>query len=98
MRVGVFSAQQYDIEFLGAANHALKEETHKFTYFPVHLGVDTVHLARECDAVCAFVNDVLSTEVLENLAKLGVKAIVMRCAGQYTVGLFCKLTFEFRIQ
>jgi D-lactate dehydrogenase len=45
------------------------------------LGPSTAALASGCNVVCAFVNDVVSAEVLDILAELGVKAIAMRCAG-----------------
>ena len=50
-------------------------------YFEANLNADTVSLAAGFDAVCVFVNDIVSAEVVEKLHELGVKAIVLRCAG-----------------
>ena len=44
-------------------------------------------MAKGFDAVCAFVNDDVSTEVVNKLAELGIKLIVMRCAGFNNVDL-----------
>jgi D-lactate dehydrogenase len=41
----------------------------------------TATFAAGYDAVCLFVNDVASTEVVRTLSLLGVKLIAMRCAG-----------------
>ncbi len=50
-------------------------------YFEAKLGEDTVDLATGFDAVCAFVNDSVSSSVVEKLAEKGVKMVAMRCAG-----------------
>ena len=50
-------------------------------YFEAKLGEDTAELAAGYDAVCAFVNDVISANVVETLVAGGVKLVAMRCAG-----------------
>ncbi|KAG2493320.1 hypothetical protein HYH03_008455 [Edaphochlamys debaryana] len=45
------------------------------------LDKDTAKLAEGYDVVCIFVNDFLSAEVAEVLAKCGVKLVALRCAG-----------------
>ena len=50
-------------------------------YFEPNLNEDTVSLAAGFDAVCVFVNDTVNAAVVEKLYQLGVKAIVLRCAG-----------------
>jgi len=78
MKVAVFSTKPYDKEYLDKANEAGK---HELQYFESTLKPRTAKLAEGFDAVCVFVNDVLSKEVIEALACLNVKAIVLRCAG-----------------
>jgi D-lactate dehydrogenase len=78
MRVAVFSAKQYDINFLTAANAAGDHELH---FLEARLGLSTVLLAAGADAVCLFVNDDASTPVVEALAELGVTLLVLRSAG-----------------
>ena len=50
-------------------------------YFEPNLNRDTVTLAAGFDAVCVFVNDTVDAVVVDKLHQLGVKAIVLRCAG-----------------
>lgn len=50
-------------------------------YYEAKLTPDTVGLASGFDAVCVFVNDNVSAEVLEHLGKEGVKLVALRCAG-----------------
>ena len=50
-------------------------------YIEEDLNVRTANIAEGYDAVCAFVSSDVGTETVEILAKKGVKAILMRCAG-----------------
>jgi D-lactate dehydrogenase len=77
MKVAVFSTRPYDEQFLNEANM----HQHDLVYFEVKLSPATAQLATGHDAVCAFVNDDLQREVLEQLAKGGVKLIALRSAG-----------------
>lgn len=45
------------------------------------LDKNTAELAHGYQAICAFVNDCLDAEVVEVLARVGVKFVAMRCAG-----------------
>lgn len=78
MKVAVFSTKPYDKDYLDRANEQGK---HELMYFESSLKPKTVRLAENSDAVCVFVNDSLNKEVIESLAALKVKAIVLRCAG-----------------
>lgn len=50
-------------------------------YYETHLGPHIVNVIKNTDAVCVFVNDKLTAEVIESLASKGVKIIALRCAG-----------------
>jgi D-lactate dehydrogenase len=78
MKVAVFSTKSYDKEYLDKANI---ENSHELVYFESSLKQKTVRLAENYDAVCVFVNDALTKEVIEGLKSLKVKLIVLRCAG-----------------
>ncbi|MCF8358303.1 MAG: 2-hydroxyacid dehydrogenase [Prolixibacteraceae bacterium] len=78
MKVAVFSTKPYDREYLEKANATTG---HEFSFFETSLKPTTVKLAGGHQAVCVFVNDTLSREVIESLTALGVKSIVLRCAG-----------------
>ncbi|MDQ4096720.1 MAG: 2-hydroxyacid dehydrogenase [Actinomycetota bacterium] len=78
MRVAVFSAKEYDEESLRTANDA---HSHHLVFLEPRLTVETVPLARGCEAVCAFVNDDLGADVLNALADGGVRLVALRSAG-----------------
>ncbi len=48
---------------------------------------DTVVLAHSCDAVCIFVNDYITENIAAKLEVLGIKLILLRCAGFNNVDL-----------
>jgi D-lactate dehydrogenase len=78
MKVAVFSTKSYDKEYLDKANENGK---HELVYFESSLKLKTARLAENYDAVCVFVNDSITKEVIEQLSLLKVKAIILRCAG-----------------
>ncbi|KAI5463695.1 hypothetical protein BGZ63DRAFT_352124 [Mariannaea sp. PMI_226] len=88
MKVSVFSTKPYDKKYLSAvlqAKHAgsgIELSFHEFA-----LNEDTVSIAEGADAICVFVNDTLNDNVLASLSQLGVKAILLRCAGFNNVDL-----------
>ena len=83
MNVAIFSAKQYDREFLNAANGSL----HKLRFFEPHLNEETVGLATGFEAVCVFVNDHVDAAVIARLYSLGVRLIALRCTGYNNVDL-----------
>lgn len=83
MRISVFSAKPYDQSFLAAA----AEADQIFVFHEAKLSVATARLAEGSQAVCAFVNDDLSAQVLEELARFGIGCIALRCAGFNNVDL-----------
>ena len=78
MKLAFFDTKPYDIP--GFERYALPAGI-EIKYFEPNLNIDTVSLAAGFDAVCVFVNDVVSADVVQKLYDLGVKAIVLRCAG-----------------
>lgn len=84
MDVAIFSAKPYDREFLDAAN---AEGMHRLTYFEPRLSIETARLAAKCNAVCVFVNDVLDSRVIRELAEQGTSLVALRCAGFNNVDL-----------
>lgn len=84
MRIGVFSTKSYDREFIEKANEA---HGHEITFFEPRLTPETVSLAQGYSAVCVFVNDQLSKQVITKLHEGGTKLIALRCAGFNNVHL-----------
>ncbi|MEZ4777348.1 MAG: 2-hydroxyacid dehydrogenase [Bacteroidia bacterium] len=78
MKVAVFSTKSYDREYLEKYN---QEGHHHFTWFKASLNEETVNLTKDYLAVCAFVNDNITREVIFALRDNGVKIIALRCAG-----------------
>jgi D-lactate dehydrogenase len=78
MRVAVFSTKPHDRRFLDEAN---PDGLHRLTFFEPRLSVETVPLAVGSDAVCVFVNDAVSAEVIARLKDLGIRLLALRSAG-----------------
>jgi D-lactate dehydrogenase len=74
----LFSTKPYDRDAFAprAAAHGIE-----LRLLEHRLDADTARLAAGGDAVCAFVNDVLSAGTLEALADVGVRLVALRCAG-----------------
>ncbi|KAI1427317.1 hypothetical protein F5Y12DRAFT_184119 [Xylaria sp. FL1777] len=96
MKLAVFSAKPYDKVYLTQAQAAaeLKPElgsdsssSIELVYHDFALNPETVSLASSAEAVCVFVNDTLKADVLASLHALGVRAILLRCAGYNNVDL-----------
>jgi D-lactate dehydrogenase len=78
MRIAVFSTKPYDRRALEQANRA---HGHDLTFFEARLTFETMALGTGFDAVCPFVNDHLSAEVIATLAGGGVRLLTLRSAG-----------------
>lgn len=82
--VAFFDAKDYDkpsFEQYGS-QHGIR-----FRYLETKLNEDTVDLAKGCDAVCIFVNDTVSAEVIDRLYELGIRLVALRSAGYNNVDL-----------
>jgi D-lactate dehydrogenase len=82
MRTAFFSTRPYDRTYFGQS-----AGTHPFVFFETPLDEQSVALASGCNAVCVFVNDRLTAPVIGELHKLGVRLILLRCAGFNNVDL-----------
>ena len=78
MKLAFFDAKTYDVP--GFDRYAAPAGI-EIKYYEPNLNRDTVSLANGFDAVCVFVNDTVDAVVVEKLYEMGVKAIVLRCAG-----------------
>jgi D-lactate dehydrogenase len=93
MKVAVFSAKKYDQDgFSQWADVSLQ-----FSYFDSRLNKTSVKLAAGCHAICAFVNDELDKEVLQQLSELGIEMVALRCAGFNNVDLPAAKALGIRI-
>ena len=84
MKVAVFSTKPYDQKYFEQFNESFH---HELAFFDTNLNEQTTNLTRDFDVVCPFVNDKLDKQVIELLAKNGVKLIALRSAGFNNVDL-----------
>lgn len=85
MKILFFSAKSYDKLFFNRFNESFHFE---LEFLDTHLGPHIVNAVTEDTfAVCVFVNDKLTEEVIAVLAGKGVKLIALRCAGFNNVQL-----------
>lgn len=84
MNVTFFNAKPYDKQFFEEGNQPFG---HQLKFLEVPLNASTAVLAAGAEVVCAFVNDVASAPVLEQLAAAGVQLLALRCAGFNNVDL-----------
>lgn len=54
-------------------------------YFESKLNPDTAHMAKKYDAVCAFVNDDVGKETIQELCETNSSIVALRCAGYNNV-------------
>lgn len=84
MKLAFFDTKPYDIPSFDKYS---KEYGIEIKYFEAKLNEDTVGLAAGYDAVCAFVNDTVSREVIDRLIGMGIDVLALRCAGFNNVDL-----------
>ncbi|MBQ8578809.1 MAG: 2-hydroxyacid dehydrogenase [Clostridia bacterium] len=78
MKIAFFDAKPYDRPSFDAF---AAERDMTIKYYETKLNEDTAGLAAGADAVCVFVNDTVNAAVIDRLAELSVKVILLRCAG-----------------
>lgn len=84
MKILFFNAKPYDkIWFKPLA----EQMNYHIKFRSVRLDEDSAGLAKGYDAICAFVNDDLNKNVINELIDAGIKGILMRCAGYNNVDL-----------
>lgn len=84
MKVAFFSTKPYEITYFSRLNASFE---HQISYFDTSLNEQSALMAKGHDAVCAFVNDTLNTNVITQLSTLGIKTIALRSAGYNHVDL-----------
>ena len=78
MRLAFFDTKPYDREVF---EPVLKDTGIETVYYDTRICEDDCILAKDCDAVCVFVNDDVNRKVIDTLSEYGVKVIALRCAG-----------------
>ena len=83
-KIAFFGAKPYDISSFDQVN---KDFNYDIKYYKGHLNKNNLVLTQGTDAVCIFVNDTADAEIIDGLAKNGVKLLALRCAGYNNVDL-----------
>ena len=81
-KIAFFDTKPYDRIWFDKLN-----TDYEIKYIESKLTPDTAPAARGCKAVIAFVNDIIGSEVIDELCQIGVKLIALRCAGYNNVDL-----------
>ena len=84
IKIAFFGSQPYDKTSFEETN---KNYDFDLRFYQGNLSINNILLTQGCDVVCIFVNDNANAEVIEQLAKNGVKLLALRCAGFNNVDL-----------
>ena len=84
MKIAFFDTKSYWKDSFGPLADKYGFE---ITFFDERLTPATAKLAAGHDATCSFVNDEVPAEVVRELKNLGIKALLLRCAGFDSVDL-----------
>lgn len=91
MRIAMFSTKNYDRLFFERQNSVFK---HDIQFIEMQLNEINVKTTAGYDAVCVFVNDEVNRKVIQELSKLGIKLIALRCAGFNNIDLAAAKEFN----
>ena len=86
MKIVFYGTREYDHYYFDVLA-ADPEYGCEIRFLTANLDADTAPLAQGGDAVCAFVNADCSAPVLEKLAQVGIRCLLLRCAGYNHVDL-----------
>ncbi len=84
MKIAFFDTKSY---WKDSFEPMAKKYGYEITFFNERLTPATAHLAAGHDATCSFVNDEVPAEVIRELKNLGIKVLLLRCAGFDSVDL-----------
>ena len=78
MKIAFYSTKPYDRIWFEPLGREYGFDIH---FIEAACNQETVFMAKGCDAVCIFVNDYVSADMIEELYEMKVKAILLRSAG-----------------
>jgi D-lactate dehydrogenase len=84
MKIAFYDTKDYDRIYF---EKLAPQYGFELKFFETRFIPGTETLATGCDAVCLFVNDIINRETIEKLADIGIKVILMRCAGYDNIDL-----------
>jgi len=78
MKIAFYDAKPYDRVWF---DDYVTEYGYTIKYIESHLTLETTILAKGCVAVCVFVNDTVDKDVIDELSAMGIRVVLLRCAG-----------------
>ena len=84
VKIAFFDTKPYDRESFSLVNGNFNYE---IKFFKVHLSPESVVMADGYDVVCAFVNDNITTEIIDKLLSFNIQLVALRSAGYNNVDL-----------
>lgn len=94
MKITFFSTQPYDKDFFSNHNN---DFGYQLEFIEASLDETTVDLVKKSVAVCVFVNDKVTKNVIKCLAQNGVRIIALRCAGFNNVDLDAAKEYNIKV-
>ena len=95
MKILVFDTKSYDQQTFETVLPQFPQ--HTMTFEKADLSPATAVLAKGFDAVCAFVNSDLTHDTLTVLDNIGIRLVLLRCAGYNNVDLHAARSLNIRI-
>jgi D-lactate dehydrogenase len=97
LQIAFYGAKDYDRIYFSELTKITGDGTYNASiqYLTTNLDLETVQLAAGCEAICIFVNDHADRPVVEKLYHIGVRLILLRCAGFNQVD--CEAAKEYGI-
>lgn len=83
-RIAFFDSKPYDVQSFDELN---KEYGYEIKYFKFHLTPDNIVLSQGFDVVVVFVNDIITSDMIDKLMDNGVKLIALRSSGFNNIDL-----------
>ena len=93
MKTAVFSSHQFEINSITKANN----NKHELVFIEQSLSAQTIDLAKNCKAICIFVNDTVDATILKKLLVHNIKCIALRSAGFNHVDIINAKKLGFKV-
>ena len=93
MKISVYSTHKFEKNYLEVAFNG----RHDVKYINTSLSIGTAPLAEGSQAISIFVNDDASATVLQILAKMGIRFLVLRSAGYNNVDLAAAKQLDIKV-
>jgi D-lactate dehydrogenase len=94
MKVSFYSTQPYDKESFDLHN---RQFAFTLEYHEASLNEANARPARDAQAICVFVNDKVTANVVDQLATMDVRIIALRCAGFNNVDLKAASHYKIKV-